>query len=190
MNYVTSFRSALALATVLCLSTGPLLAAEITAKMQTRIDTYKKQAATWATDPVVVTAVKDANAKGPIEGMGNAKWKELKETDPVVTAFVANAAGKQLTKWLDADAKGINKIVLTGAKSQRVAFTSMPAAYLGKGRPNFDTSMNDEKVWQQDESRPDPSTNIDSVQISAPVKDGDKVIGVLLVSLTADALKK
>ena len=66
----------------------------------------------------------------------------------------------------------------------------MPAIYLGKGKPNFDTSMNDGKVWQQDESKPDPSTNIDTVQISAPVKDGDQVIGVLLVSLTADALKK
>jgi hypothetical protein len=50
--------------------------------------------------------------------------------------------------------------------------------------------MNDGKVWQQDESKPDPSTNIDTVQISAPVKDGAKVIGVLLVSLTADTLKK
>ncbi len=182
--------SLLALMAALALSAGPLQAAEFTAKMQTRIDTYKKQAVTWAADPVIVSAVKDTNANGPIAGMGNAKWKELKETDPLVMAFVTNAAGKQLTKWMDADAKSVNKIVLSAAKSQRVAFTYMPGVYLGKGRPNFDTSMNDGKVWQQDESKPDPSTNIDSVQISAPVKDGGKVIGVLLISLTADALKK
>ena len=168
----------------------PVSADPINDKMQKKIEVYKKQTVAWAADPLVVGAVKDANSKGPIPGMGNAKWKELKETDPVVSAFVTNATGKQLTKWMEADAKGINKIVLSGAKSQRVAFTSMPAIYLGKGKPNFDTSMNDGKVWQQDESKPDPSTNIDTVQISAPVMDGGKVIGVLLVSLTADALKK
>ena len=157
--------------------------------MQPKIDTYKKQAAAWATDPLIVKAVKDANVKGPIDGMGNAKWRELKETDPVVTGFVTNPAGQLLTKWMNADTKGINKVVLSGAKSQRVAYTSMPAKYLGKGAPNFDDSM-EGKVWQQGESKPDPSTNIDTVQISAPVKDGGKVIGVLLVSLTADNLKK
>ena len=46
------------------------------------------------------------------------------------------------------------------------------------------------KLWQQGESKPDPSTNIGTVQIAAPVKDGGKVIGVLLVSLTADNLRK
>ncbi len=170
--------------------TGRAAAGDITPKMQTKIDTYKKQAANWAADPGIVKAVKETNAKGPIPEMGNAKWRELKETDPVVAGFVTNPAGQLLTKWMNADAKGINKIVLSGDKSHRVAYTSMPAKYLGKAAPNFDVSMNDGKMWQQDESKPDPSTNIDTVQISAPVKDGGKVIGVLLVSLTADTLKK
>jgi len=166
-----------------------LLAGDITPKMQPKIDQHKKQAAIWATDPLVVQSVKDANTKGPIEGMGNAKWRELKETDAVVQGFVTNPAGQLLTKWMNADATGINKIVLSGARSQRVAFTSMPAIYIGKGKPNFDEAM-DGKAWQQGESKPDPSTSIDTVQIAAPIKDGGKVIGVLLVSLTADTLKK
>ena len=165
-------------------------AGEITSKMQTKIDAYKKQTTAWATDVELVKAVKETNAKGPIEGMGNAKWRELKETDPLVQGFITNRAGQLLTKWMNSDAQSINKIVLSGDKSQRVAYTSMPAKYLGKGAPNFDIPMNDDKVWQQDESKPDPSTNIDTVQIAAPIKDGDKVIGVLLVSLTADNLKK
>ena len=161
---------------------------DITPKMQSKIETYKKQAATWAADPAIVKAVKDANAKGPVPGMANAKWRELKETDPVVQGFITSPTGQLLTKWMNADAKGINKIVLSGNKSQRVAFTSMPAIYLGKGKPNFDEAMNG-KLWQQPESKPDPSTNIDTVQIAAPVKDGEEVIGVLLVSLTAANLK-
>jgi hypothetical protein len=168
---------------------GLAWADDVTPKMQPKIDAYKKQAVAWAADPLIVSAVKESNAKGPIPQMGNAKWRELKENDPIVSGLVTNAAGQLLTKWMNADAKGINKIVLSGDKSHRVAFTSMPAIYIGKGRPNFDTSMNDGKVWQQGESKPDPSTNIDTVQISAPVKDGGTVIGVLLVSLTAANLK-
>lgn len=164
-------------------------AGDVTPKMQPKIDAYKKQAVAWAADAQIVAAVKESNAKGPIPQMGNAKWRDLKENDPVVASLVSSPTGQLLTKWMNADAKGINKIVLSGDKSHRVAFTSMPAIYLGKGRPNFDTSMEDGKVWQQPDSKPDPSTNIDTVQISAPVKDGNKVIGVLLVSLTAASLQ-
>lgn len=162
--------------------------ADVTPKMQPKIEAYKKQAVAWAADPLIVKAVKESNAKGPIPMMGNAAWRDLKESDPIVKGLVDNAAGQLMTKWMNADAKGINKIVLSGDKSHRVGYTSMPAKYIGKGAPNFDTSMNDGKVWQQGESKPDPSTNIDSVQISAPVMDGGKVIGVLLVALTAASL--
>lgn len=195
MTYGTVVRriSRLAMqAMILCFVVGGATAAwaaDVTAKMQPKIDAYKKQAVAWAADPLIVKAVRDSNAVGPIPMMGNAKWRDLKESDPLVKGLVDNAAGQLLTRWMNADAKGINKMVLSGDKSHRVAFTSMPAIYIGKGRPNFDTSMNDGKVWQQGESKPDPSTNIDTVQISAPVKDGDTVIGVLLVSLTAANLQ-
>lgn len=171
----------------LIVSTAPR-ADDITAKMQLKIDGYKKQATTWAADPLIIKSVREANAKGPIPMMGNAKWRDLKEDDPIVKGLIDSSAGQLLTKWMNADAKGINKIVLSGDKSQRVAYTSMPAVYLGKGKPNFDEAI-EGKVWQQGETKPDPSTNIDSVQIAAPVKDGGTVIGVLLVSLTASNLK-
>ena len=173
---------------LLLFCTGLVSAGDVTSKMQPKIDAYKKQAVAWAADPLIVKAVKESNAKGPIPMMGNAKWRDLKESDPIVKELVDNASGQLMTKWMNADAKGINKIVLSGDKSHRVGFTSMPAIYIGKGKPNFDASMNDGKVWQQGESKPDPSTNIDSVQISAPVMDGGKVIGVLLVALTASNL--
>lgn len=165
---------------------GLAYSGEITPQMQKKIDAYKKKAVEWAANPTIIKAVHESNAKGPI--MANAKWRELKETDPIVEGFVTSPTGQLLTQWMNADAKGINKIVLSGDKSHRVAFTSMPAIYIGKGKPNFDEAFSG-KVWQQDESKPDPSTHIDSVQIAAPVKDGNKVIGVLLISLTAGNLK-
>jgi hypothetical protein len=172
-----------------CLNfTGMAFSGEITPTMQQKIEGAKKKAVVWAANPNIIKAVKESNAKGPIPGMGNAKWRELKENDPLVQGFITSPTGKLLTEWMNADAKGINKIVLSGDKSHRVAFTSMPAIYIGKGRPNFDEALGG-KVWQQDESKPDPSTNIDTVQIAAPVKEGGKTIGVLLVSLTAANLK-
>ena len=166
---------------------GAAQAGDITPKMQKSIDAYKAKAVKWAADPVIVKAVKEANAKGPIPMMGNAKWRDIDEKDPLITGFETNAAGQVITKWLNEDAKGINKIVVSGNRSHRVAFTSMPAIYIGKGKPNFDEAF-DGKVWQQPETKPDPSTQVESVQIAAPIKDGSEVIGVLLVSLTAAAL--
>lgn len=159
-------------------------AADITPKMQKSIMAYKAKIVKWAADPVIVNAVKEANAKGPIPMMGNAKWREIDPKDPLITSFETNPAGKLVTKWMNEDPKGINKIVVSGNRSQRVAFTSMPAIYIGKGKPNFDEAY-DGKVWQQPETKPDPSTQIETVQIAAPIKDGAEVIGVLLVSLTA-----
>ncbi len=184
-----NFKPALGCAfTTLYLIANVAIAADITPKMQMKIDNYKKQSATWAADPAIVKAVKDSNALGPISGMGNAKWRELKEDDPIVSGLVSNASGQLLTKWMNADAKGINKVVLSGNKSHRVSYTSMPAKYIGKGAPNFDVAI-EGKLWNQAETKPDPSTNIDSVQIAAPVKDGSEVIGVLLISLTAASLQ-
>ena len=165
---------------------GAAFSGEITPKMQQKIDVYKKKAAEWAAHAKIIEAVKECNAKGPM--MANAKWRELKDTDPIVQGLIVSPTGQLLTQWMNADANGINKIVLSGDKSHRVAFTSMPAIYIGKTKPNFDEAFSG-KVWQQDESKPDPSTSIDTVQIASPVKEGNKIIGVLLVSLTAANLK-
>lgn len=181
-------RSALLFSVVAFILSASAWAGDVTPKMQPKIDAYKKQAAVWAADPTIVKAVKESNAKGPIPMMGNAKWRELKEDDSIVKALIDNPAGQLITKWMNSDAKGINKIVLSGDKSHRVAFTSMPAIYIGKGKPNFDEAFGG-KAWQQGESKPDPSTNIDTVQIAVPVKDGGAVIGVLLVSLTVANLQ-
>lgn len=166
---------------------GVAQAGDITPKMQKSIDAYKAKAVKWAADPVIVKAVKEANAKGPIPMLGNAKWREIAANDPLIKGFETNTAGQLITKWMNEDAKAINKIVVSGNRSHRVAFTSMPAIYIGKGKPNFDEAFGG-KVWQQSETKPDPSTQVESVQIAAPIRDGSAVIGVLLVSLTAAAL--
>ena len=162
-------------------------AGAITPAMQQKVDAYKTKATSLAADPALIKAVKESNAKGVIPGMDNAKWEPLPDSDPAASEMVNNAAGKLLTKWMNADAKGLNKLVLTGKHGQRFAFTSKPASYMSKDKPHFSESFTG-KVWQMKESQPDPSTKIETVQITVPVKDGSEIIGVLLLSLTADNL--
>ncbi len=165
-------------------------AGDITPKMQQKITEYKKKAVEWAAHPEIVKATREENAKGPIPGMGNIKWRELKDDDLLLQSFSTNTTAKLLVKLMEADAKIVNKIALTGNKGHRVAYTPVQKRllYIATGRPNFDDPFNG-IVWQQGDSQPDPNTNIDSVQIAVPVKDGGKVIGVLLVSLTAANLQ-
>jgi len=168
---------------------GASWAAAITPEMQQKIDAYKMRAAVMAADPALVRSVKEANAKGAISGMDNTKWEPIPESSPTVSDMVNNTAGQLLTRWMKEDASGVNKLVLTGSQGQRFAFTSKPLSYLSIDKTHFTESFTG-KPWQQKESQPDPSTKIDTVQITVPVRDGREVIGVLLLSLSADNLRK
>jgi hypothetical protein len=64
----------------------------------------------WAASPVVVEAVLAQNAKGPIPGMDNAKWKTVPESDPIVQGFINNEAGK----FLAAEMAGTDGICVGG----------------------------------------------------------------------------
>ena len=170
------------------LSCSAAYAGVISPAMQQKVDAYKEKATALAADPTLVKSVKEANAKGAIPGMDSAKWESLPESDGVVAEMVNNTAGKLVTQWMNADAKGLNKLVLTGKHGQRFAFTSKPASYMSKEKTHFSESFSG-KIWQMKETQPDPSTKIETVQITVPVKDGNEIIGVLLLSLTADNLK-
>lgn len=183
---ITALRS-FGIAVLFCSSVAH--AGTITPAMQQKVDAYKTKATTMAADPALIKTVKEANAKGPIPGMDNAKWGPIPESDTVVAEMVNNPAGKLLTQWMNADAKGLNKLVLTGKDGQRFAFTSKPISYMSKDKTHFSESFAG-KIWQMKETQPDPSTKIETVQITVPVKDGKEVIGVLLLSLTADNLTK
>ena len=190
MSLTFKFRSrALAAALIFAAYAGTAWSAAITPEMQQKVDAYIARAAVLAADPALVKSVKEANAKGAIASMDNGKWEPLPETSPVVSEMVSSSAGQLLNKWMGDDAKGLNKLVLTGNQGQRFAFTSKPISYMSKEKTHFTESFSG-KVWQQKETQPDPSTKIETVQITVPVRDAGQIIGVLLMSLTAENLRK
>lgn len=155
----------------------------ISPELQAKIDKHKKRLVEWAANPVVLNAVKESNAKGGIAGMSNAKWDELSDKDPVIAGIMNSAAGKLVHQW-EGESKEIGKVYVRDEKGNIVAASSKPLLYNAANRPAITGVMKGE-VWQQNEVKPDPSTQRKSVNISAPIKDGGKVVGVVNATVEA-----
>ena len=152
------------------------------ARMQAKIETYKKKLVEWAANPVVIAAVKEANAKGA-GGMTNGKWNDLDEKDPAVMAYQTSKAGVLVNKW--EEDKNINKLIVRDEKGNVVASNSKPLVFNNASRPAFSNPVKGE-VWAAGEIKPDPTTGIKSVQAGAPIMDGGKVIGVIHAGISAE----
>jgi hypothetical protein len=158
--------------------------ASLPAEIAAKVEAYKKKLVEWAAHPTLVKAVKEANAKGGmIPGMTNGKWDELSEKDPLVTGILNTPASKQLMIW-EAD-KGINKLFVRDEKGNMVAGSGKSLIYNAAARPPVKEAMKG-STWNAKEIRPDPTTQVKSVHVSAPILDGGKVIGVLHTAVTAE----
>jgi hypothetical protein len=164
-------------------SASQVRADPISPELQAKVDKAKKKLEGWATNPVVVAAVKESNAKGGIAGMTNAKWDELNENDPVVKATQNSAAGKQCKKWEDED-KGVNKVTIFDDKGNMVASSTKTLLYNAVNRPAISGALKG-NMWQAPEVKPDPTTQKKSVNIAAPIKEGGKVIGLINAAVDA-----
>ena len=151
--------------------------------LQEKVDRYKKNLLAWSVHPLVVAAVKESNSKAHITRMSNSQWAALGETDPEVTRFNQNAVGKQITLW-EQD-KAFEKLNIRDGKGYLVAFSNTkPLLYNNSARPPFVNGL--KGVWSAAEVQPDPTTRKMSVQISAPIMDGGKAIGVIHAAVLAE----
>ena len=141
----------------------------------------------WAASPVVVEAVLAQNAKGPIPGMDNAKWKTVPESDAIVQGFINNEAGKFLQAEL-AKTEGVCVgAFLNAAQGEKVAFTDKTGSYIHKGSAKFDAPFTSGKAWQ---GKPELEDKVYVIQISVPVLFEGKPIGVLVVELNGTKLEE
>lgn len=157
----------------------------ISPALQAKVDKYKKHLVEWAANSSIVAAAKDSNSKGGTAGMTNAKWDELTDTDTAVIALKQNNASKQIAKW--EEDKALDKLFVRDEKGNLVAYSSgsgKPILYNNANRPPFQNGL--KGAWAANEVKPDPTTQKKSVQISVPVMDGGKAIGVLQSAVLAD----
>lgn len=158
-------------------------AAELPPDVQAKVDSYKTKLQEWAAHPAIIAAVKASNtAGGAIQGMTNAKWDELSDTDPMVRAFQTNEAGVLIVAW-EAD-PAISKLYLRDASANLVACSqNKPLLYNNKTKPPFQNGL--KGPWSGGEIKPDPGSQVKGVHISVPVLDGATAIGVLHSSVVA-----
>jgi hypothetical protein len=169
------------LATVLACASVSAFAADFSAATQSKVEKYKQKLVEWAANPVIVNAVKEANAKGPLAGMTNAKWQDVNDSDAVVKSFLESKSGLLVKKWEEDPA--INKLVARDEKGNLVAASTKPLLFNNAARPVYTNAIKGQ-VWVDSKITPDPTTQIKGVQASAPVLDGKKVIGVLHLAIT------
>ena len=164
-------------------------AVEMTPAIQAELDKQKAIIATWAANPVIVNAVVEQNRKGPIPGMDNARWKITKRSDPVVIAFQSNPAGQFLKAKIE-ESKGVfTEAFLSGVQGEKVAFFEKTTWYIHKGMPKFDVPFTAGKAWQG-KAEFDESAQTYQIQISTPVLQEGRPIGVLVVGVNLSYLEK
>jgi hypothetical protein len=173
-------------AALLCLSQAAT-AADIDAATQGRVDAKLKEIQSWAADPAVVDAVKAYNsAKSPeAAAMDQAKWKATSVIDPFVRGMTKNPAAAFL-KSKGGDV--VSEAFLSGADGGKVAFLGKTSSWSHKGNPKHDQPMSG-KTWQGGVEI-DESSGMQQLQVAAPVLDGGKPIGSLVVGLSVGKLTK
>lgn len=188
MRWVLGFLASITLVAAL-----PLLALaqsfEITPVVQTELDRQKQVVAGWAADPTIVSAVKEQNAKGPVAGMDNPKWKATRRSDALVRAFRSNPAGRFLRAKIEGSQGALSEAFLNGSHGEKVAFVEKTTSYIHAGQVKHDVPFGTGKAWQ---GKPefDESSQTYAVQISVPVRDGGKAIGSLVVGVNLTHLQK
>src|SRR5438132_6796650 len=149
---------------------------EITPAIQAELDRQKKVAAGWAADPVIVRAVVEQNAKGPLPGMDNPAWKLVRRSDPTVKTFQSNPAGQFLRSRMEVSGGLVTEAFLSAAQGEKVAFAEKTTSYIHKGMAKFDVPFTTRGAWQG-RAEFDESAQTYQIQIAVPVLADGSPIG-------------
>lgn len=168
------------------MASGLVTAAGLDAGLQAKVDAQIKVIQGWASNPVIVNAVKAQNASLPpaYAAMTQQKWASLSILDPFVRSFTKNAVG-QFLKSKKTDL--IGEAFVNDASGRKVGFTSKTSGWSHKGKAKHDVPMTG-KTWQGP-IESDASTGLQEIQISVPVLDGATPIGSLVVGLSVGHLE-
>ncbi len=100
-----------------------------------------------------------------------------------------NQAGRLLKKKLREGVGVYAEAFVSAAQGEKVAFVEKTTSYIHKGAAKFDVPFQTGKPWQGAPEL-DDSSQMYTVQISVPVVDADKRIGVLVVGVNVSHLER
>ena len=158
------------------------LAPAIKAKVESKLQQLSK----WSTDPVIVSAVRQANSSPPAEGKGmtNDQWSKLSVLDPTVRSFTRNALAQYLKSRRDDQ---ISECFVSTAAGTKVAFLAKTTNWSHADKEKHKAPMSG-KTWIGS-PEVDQSTGELQVQVALPVLDGGKPIGSIVIGLSLSKLQ-
>ena len=170
--------------------TGTIYAAE--QAPQKVIDLANSTLAGLGTDPVIVKAVKDENAKGKtltqIQDMDK-RWKGTPGIADYMQALMNSDCGKHLQK-IQSGTPYYAEIFVMDNQGANVAMTDKTSDYWQGDEAKFKKSFNGGAgAVFVDEVEFDDSTQAYLVQVSVPVKDGDRVVGAITFGVDVDKIE-
>lgn len=160
---------------------------------QAIIDLAHSTLAKIGTDPIIVKAVKAENAKGKtldqIKELDK-KWMATAGIADYMKVLMENECGKYLRK-LHASTPYYAEIFVMDNQGANVAMSDKTSDYWQGDEAKFIKSYNNGKgAVFVDEVKFDNSTQAYLVQVSVPVKDGEKVIGAMTFGINVDKFGK
>ncbi len=182
--YVASFLlSALSLA-----AAGPKLDPALSAQVEERVSVVRD----WAADPILVQAVREANAHersmSEVQKL-NREWEEATGVTPFMRSLIDHPAARRL-KELRSSSPEIQEAFLTDAIGANVAITNKTSDFYQGDEPQYLEAFNRGKGGVHiGELSLDESIQTYSIHVGVPVLDEGKPIGVLLAAVNVEKLK-
>ena len=166
----------------LSLCRGETLAPE----KQKKIDKLVAQVQSWASDPVIVNAVKAQNAHLPegFSSMTQEKWTELTIMDSFVKGLMKSEVGLFLKSKKTEE---FTLILINDAQGYKVGYVTKSLNWNHKGLPQHEQPLQG-KVFQG-EPKVHPATGVNQILMGVPVLDNGKPIGSIVFGVSVAALE-
>ena len=168
---------------------GPKLDAELKAQVEARISVVER----WASDPILVQAVREANrsprSMDEIEAV-NREWEAATGVTEFMRSLIENTAARRL-KELRSSNPEIQEAFLTDALGANVAITNKTSDFYQGDEVQYLEAFNQGKGGVHiGELSLDESIHSYSIHLGVPVLDQGKPIGVLLAAVNVEKLKR
>jgi hypothetical protein len=145
--------------------------------------------AALGTDPVIVAAVKTENAKGKTLDqikITDAEWQKTAGVTPFMKAMMESTCGKHL-QTMQKTTPFLAEVFVMDNLGANVAMTDKTSDYWQGDEPKFIESFKSgQGAIHIGKVKFDESTQVYLVQVSVPVKDGDKAIGAITIGIDLD----
>jgi len=167
---------------------GPKLEPALKAEVEARVTIVRQ----WAADPIVIQAVREANASPrsmeEIETI-NREWEEATGVTDFMRNLIEHPAARRL-KELRSSSPEIQEAFLTDALGANVAITNKTSDFYQGDEVQYLEAFNQGKGGTHiGELALDESIHSYSIHVGVPVLDQGKPIGVLLAAVNVEKLK-